>query len=415
MKFRLICPQIIKGTIDISGSKNACLPIIAGALLSKEEVIIYNVPLITDIISMIRILDDLGVEVKYDYHERKLTIHANKITKDLTCDYVTKLRASYYLISPLIHRKKEVITQYPGGCNFGDRPIDIHLELYRKIGLNITEGKFLILKRKKLHPVDITFSTITVGGTINAILSSVLIKGTTTLTNIAIEPEVIDVINFLISMGANIKFLDKRKIEIKGVKKLHKTTYKVMPDRIEAGSYILLALAKPNSQIIINNVVVEHLKNIIDVVKVLNAQIEIVNNSIKVSSQETLNSIAIKTGPYPDFPTDLQPLLSTILLRGNSTSQIMETIYPTRDSHIKELKRMGGNISICKGMITIKPSHLINGVVSSHDLRCGFAMIIAGVMTEKHMIINHSELILRGYESILDKLSKLNITCQKER
>lgn len=411
MKFKLKGPKEIIGTINISGSKNACLPIIAGALLTNEEVILYNVPLITDVISMIRILDDLGVDVKYNHTNQSLLIHPNKIKKNLTSEYVTRLRASYYLISPLIHRKKELIAKYPGGCNFGKRPIDLHLKLYRELGINITEEEIISFKRKKIHPLNITFPTITVGGTINAILSTVLVKGTSVLSNVAIEPEVLDVINFLKEMGASINFISERKIQITGVKKLHGITYKIMPDRIEAGSYLLLALAKKNSKITINNIDLKPLKNIIDVLIMLNAKLDVKDNSITVYSPNNINGIKIKTGPYPDFPTDLQPILSTILLNATGTSEINETIYPTRDSHVKELKKLKGNIHMNNGIIKIGPSVLISGIVNASDLRCGFAMIVVSAITEKQMIINNAEYILRGYENIKEKLSCLGITC----
>lgn len=414
MKIKIKSPSAIRGEIDISGSKNACLPIIAASLLSKEEITLYNVPLITDVMSMIRILDDLGVSVNYNYVENKLTIKASKIKKDLDSVFVSKLRASYYLISPLIHRKTSFVALYPGGCNFGKRPIDFHLNLYKQIGLDITEKEKLFFKKRKLHPINYTFSTITVGGTINAILVAVLIKGKTTLSNIAIEPEVIDVIQFLQSMGAKIEFVDKRTIVIEGVKELHKTTYTIMPDRIEAGSYMLLAMTKPNSKIMINNIKVSHLENVIDVVKKIGGEVNIINNAVEIKSQEIINSIKISTGPYPAFPTDLQPILSTLLLKANDVSEILETIYVSRNSHIKELIKMKADISMNQGIITIKPSSLISGMVQANDLRCGFAMIIAGMISGKSIIINQAEYIFRGYDDIMGKLCKLGIRCKKE-
>lgn len=414
MKIKIKCPSIIKGEIEISGSKNACLPIIAASLLSKEEITLYNVPLITDVISMIRILDDLGVSVNYNYVESKLVIRANRIKKDLDSCFVSKLRASYYLISPLIHRKNNFATLYPGGCNFGKRPIDFHLKLYKQMGLDITEKEKIYFKKRKLRPINYTFSTVTVGGTINAILSTVLIKGKTTLSNIAIEPEVIDVIHFLQSMGAKIQFIDKRSIVIEGVKELHKTTYSIMPDRIEAGSYMFLAMAKPNSQIKINKVNVSHLENVIEVINKLGGEITIINDSMEIKSPENIKNINISTGPYPYFPTDLQPILSTVLLNGNDTSKINETIYPSRNSHIKELSKMKASIEMNQGLITINPSPLISGMVQANDLRCGFAMIVAGVISGKQIIINQAEYIFRGYDDIMGKLCKIGIKCKKE-
>lgn len=414
MKFKIQGIKQIQGTIDISGSKNACLPMIAGALLSREEIVLQNVPLITDIVSMIRILDSLGVNVNYMYEKKVLIIHANKIKNDLTSPYVAKLRASYYLISPLIHRKKEFESIFPGGCNFGKRPIDLHLKLYKEMGIDIVEDEKLHFKRKRLKPINITFPIITVGGTINAILSTVLIKGETIVSNIAIEPEVIDVINFLKSMGADITFIGERTITIKGVKKLHKTVYKVMPDRIEAGSYMFLALAKPNSKITIQNININDLKNIIDILQSLGSKLNVHDNSLEIISPEIIQSINLSTGPYPMFPTDLQPLLSTVLLQSNGKSTINETIYPSRDSHVKELIKMKGNISMSDGIISIMPSDITNGIVNAYDLRCGFALIIAGIIAKNQTIINNAEYILRGYENITYKLSKLEIKCKKE-
>ncbi|MCI6508710.1 MAG: UDP-N-acetylglucosamine 1-carboxyvinyltransferase [Bacilli bacterium] len=405
----------IEGKIEISGSKNACLPIIGAALLTNEKVTITNVPLISDVVSFIRILDNINVNSNYDYNNRKLEISTSKIRKKIESPYINKFRASYYIIPSLLHRLKEFTFDYPGGCNFGSRPIDIHLDFFRNIGVEVIEGTKMQFKVKKLCPVNYTFSTISVGATINAIMTCCKIIGKSKLKNVSIEPEVMDVINMLNLMGAKITVLNERIIEIDGVKKLNGITYEVMPDRIEFGSYALLSLVFPKSTIKIMNLNLEYIKNILDVIIQLGGTYEVVSNYIEIKSPININPINIQTGPYPLFPTDLQPILSTVLLKATSKSEIKETIYINRNSHIVELKKAEANITMEKGNIIIYPSILNTESLRAYDLRCGFAMIVAAILCNKKCIIYDVDYILRGYENIIEKLKSINIECEIER
>ena len=414
MKYKVTGRREINGEINISGSKNASLPIIAAALLTSEMVVLENVPLISDVINMIRILDSIDVMTKYEYATRRLIIHAKKIKTIITSNYVGKLRASYYLIGALISRKHQVETVYPGGCNFTTRPIDIHLKVFEKEGVVIDVNETLKFKAKKLKPTNIDFETITVGGTINAILSSVYTKGITTLNNIAIEPEVLDVINFINQMGGDISFIGKQSLLIRGVKKLHGTTYQIMPDRIEAGSYLLLAMSIPSSNLTLKNVNIMDIQNIVKVLEQMGGNIIMKNNEITLKSPQTILPISLKAGPYPAFPTDLQPLLTTTLLGASGESCVEDLIYEKRISHLVELKKMKAIINYESSLIKVNPSILKPSIVSATDLRCGFALIIASNLAKGTTTINNAEYITRGYEECLYKLSQIGIECTKQ-
>lgn len=414
MKYKIIGSNKINGAIKISGSKNASLPIIVASILTNEEVILENIPLISDVINMIRLLDSMGVTTKYEYNERKLIIKAKKVKTSVNSEYVKKIRASYYLIGALLSRKHQVKILMPGGCNFTSRPIDIHLQVFEQQGVTIVNGNSLTLKTKRLKPVNIDFPIVTVGGTINAILSSVYTNGITTLNNIAVEPEVIDVINFINRMGGDIKFCGQQSIIIKGVKKLHGTTYQVMPDRIEAGSYLLLGASIPNSQITITGVKVQELQNVTKVLEEMGAQLQASYDRITLYSPETLNPVKLQMGPYPAFPTDLQPIISAVLLGAKGTSELEDLVYPTRNTHVRELQKMNAKIRYEDGKIIIEESKLKPSIVKATDLRCGFALIIASNMAKGSTTINNAEYITRGYEDCIHKLDSLNVNCIKE-
>lgn len=414
MKYKITGKNKIIGEINISGSKNASLPIIIASLLTKEKVILNNVPLITDVINLIRLLDELGVNVEYRYEQRQLIIQAKKVKNKVSSRYVEKLRATYYLMGVLLSRTKYVEMLHPGGCTFSKRPIDAHLYAFSLLGVKVIDDVNIKLKLSHLTPTTVDFPLITVGGTINTMLLTVLSDGVTILNNIAIEPEVIDVINFLNSMGADITFIGNNTIKIKGVKKLHSTTYEVMPDRIEAGSYLLLALSSPNSKVILNNIRITDLKNIIDVLENLGCIINATNNKITLESPSTINNLSLEIGPYPEFPTDLQPILSTVLLNAKGKSIIKDKVYVDRITHITELAKMNATIKYEDKSLIIYSSKLNSAIVSATDLRCAFALIVAGNMSSGETIINNMEYISRGYENCLKKLRQLNLICCKE-
>lgn len=416
MKLKLNGSGKIKGIVDISGAKNAVLPIIACALLTKDEMIIENVPLISDVLNMVRIIDYLGAKIEYDYQTKKLTIQAKRLKSKIDTPYVQKLRASYYIMGALITRKKKVISRYPGGCDLGKRPIDLHLKTWNSLGCKGTANhEFLTIQRNTLKPETISFPIISVGATINAILTAVRIVGQTTINNIALEPEVFDVIECLKAMGAQIDFVSERSIVVKGVNKLKGITYQVMFDRIEAGSYLLLGASIPQSEVTIQNVDSIYLNQTIETLQQMGCEIQINDRSITLISPLKLNSLNLATGPYPSFPTDLQPLLSTVLLRAEENSTIIDHIYPNRFSHILEINKLNGKAKVNNGQLTIYHSMLRGGEVVVRDLRCGFALIIAAGMADGSTILHDGEILLRGYENLLVKLQMLGVNIETVR
>lgn len=413
MKYVIKSNKDIDGIIEASGSKNAALPIIAGALLTSEEVVLQNVPLITDVIQMIKLMNLIGCQTKYDEQNKKLTITSKKLSKKNKFNDVINIRASYYIMTALIHRKKNFLFMYPRGCNFTDRPIDIHLAIFREYKIQVEEKDGILIQRNELQPINIIFPKISVGGTINAIMLGVLVKGITRLDNISIEPEVIDFIKYLNSMGAKISFVDKRKIEITGVKKLHGTNYSIMSDRIEIGSYILLSLSKPNSKLTIEKAKQDDIQNILNIVRELGGDYNIENEKIFVQSPMILQPINLTIGPYPAFPTDLQPILSTLCLCATGESIIKDRVYPNRNTHLHEISKAGGNVIESNDGVKIVPSKLNPTQFLAHDLRCGFAMIIACLLTKGESSIDNFQILNRGYENIISKLSNIGIECVK--
>ena len=396
----------INGEVKISGSKNAALPIIVSTLLFKEKVTLYNVPYISDVINMIEILKDIGCIINYE--NETLNIDSTKIKKKINSKYISKLRASYYLMGALSTRMKCFDIDYPGGCKFTLRPIDIHISSFRKLGIIIEESEKIKFSNINIKDTIITLPKISVGVTINIILATTISNAKVIINNASIEPEVIDLIQFLNKAGANIKH-KKRKIEINGVEKLNPISYTVMPDRIEAASFLLLASCIPNSSLLIKNVRYDDLKEVVVTLEEMKNKITLINDSIKIDSPNKIKGIEKTIAEYPSFPTDLQPILCTTLLSASSPSIITDSIYPDRISHIEELNKLGGNIYFNNGKIYIYPSKLNSGKVYAKDLRCGFAMIIAGILSSEYVEIEDFNYILRGYSSILDKLKSINI------
>ena len=402
----------IYGEIRASGSKNAALPIIVASLLIKEKVVLKNIPFIKDVIGIIRILESIGAKVKYDCNNGYLEITSKKINYKVDSKYVSKIRASYYLMGVLISRKKYFEIDYPGGCNFEERPIDIHLDSFSKLNIKIEEKEMLKFYKEELIPRKIILKKVSVGATINIILATTISSGITIIENASIEPEVEDVINFLNEAGACINIINKN-IIIKGVDKLKSVTYTIMGDRIEAGSYLLLASCVPCSNLIVKKVNPIYMSEVINVLKRLGCIVKVTSDEILMQSPVLLKSINEEVDAYPSFPTDLQPILSTVLLKANGESIVKDNVYKKRISHIKELNKLSGNIFYENETIYINKSHITNGECISHDLRCGFALICAGVMSDDFIKIKNAENILRGYEDIINKLTSVGVTIKK--
>ena len=406
MKLKITKCENLSGTVNISGSKNVTLPIIAAALLSKKKVILRNIPLITDVLLMIEIIKSMGVYVKREKH--RLVIKAKSFNPMIDSKDVTKFRGSYYLIGACLARYNMCSIKCPGGCNFSKRPIDMHIKAFEELGFKIDKyNEVLYIKKEQETKSEIVFDKKSLGTTINTIIASSLLNKPIKLINISIEPEVLETIIFLKKLGINIIQKNDNlyifKNEIK--RNIH---FKIISDRIEAGSYMLLASAFKNSEVIIKNAPTKYLESVIKTLEDLGSNIEIKENNIIVKGK-SVKALNLEINEYPSFPTDLQPILSTILLRGNNESTIKDNIYPKRSSHISELTKMNAKIRNYKDKIIIYKSDLIGTRVSAKDLRMAFGLVIAGCIASGETIIENAEILLRGYEQPILKLKKIGV------
>lgn len=397
----------LNGEVKISGSKNASLPIIAASILSGKKTTLFNVPDIHDTQVTLKILRYLGCKV-YKNHD-KIEINSKYIDKmEIPENLMREMRSTVILAGALLGRFKEVTFSYPGGCDIGARPIDLHLKSFKKLGINIAEEYgFIRCSCDKIVGANIDLDFPSVGATENIILASVFAQGKTSITNAAREPEIVDLVNILNKMGAKISGEGTNVIEIEGVTKLHEVKYRVMPDRIEAGTF-LCAGAMAGGKIKITNARTEQLIPIISKLEEAGCQIEKDNTSVTLQAPKRLKAIEIKTMPYPGFPTDMQSIFGSMLSFAKGTSIITENIFENRFKYLQELKRMGakskqeGNVSIITGV-----KMLTGAKVKSTDLRGGAAMVLAGLKAKGITEVTNIEYILRGYEGLEVKLRKL--------
>ena len=397
----------LNGEVKISGSKNASLPIIAASILSGKKTTLFNVPDIHDTQVTLKILRYLGCKV-YKNHDR-IEINSKYIDKmEVPESLMREMRSTVILAGALLGRFREVTFSYPGGCDIGARPIDLHLKSFKKLGINIAEEYgFIRCSCDKIVGVDIDLDFPSVGATENIILASVFAQGKTSITNAAREPEIVDLVNILNKMGARISGEGTNVIEIEGVTKLHEVKYRVMPDRIEAGTF-LCAGAMAGGKIKITNARTEQLIPIISKLEEAGCQIEKDNTSVTLQAPKRLKAIEIKTMPYPGFPTDMQSIFGSMLSFAKGTSIITENIFENRFKYLQELKRMGakskqeGNVAIITGV-----KMLTGAKVKSTDLRGGAAMVLAGLKAKGITEVTNIEYILRGYEGLETKLRKL--------
>ena len=397
----------LKGEVRISGSKNASLPIIAASILNGGKTTLYNVPNIHDTQITLKILKKLGCKIKKN--KEKIEINSTYITqKEISEDLMREMRSTVILAGALIGRFKEATFSYPGGCDIGARPIDLHLKAFKKLGINIEEEYgFIRCSCDKIIGTNIDLDFPSVGATENIILASVLAEGKTTITNAAREPEIVDLVKMLRKMGAKISGEGTNIIEINGVRKLEDVKYRIMPDRIEAGTF-LCAGAITGGNIKIINAIPEHLVPIISKLEEANCKIKIENNIIIIDAPQRLKAIEIKTMPYPGFPTDLQSIFGTVLSVAKGTSIITENIFENRFRYLAELKRMGAKIKQENNVAIISGVKRLSGTaVQSTDLRGGAAMVLAGLEAKGITKVSNIEYILRGYEDIDKKLNKL--------
>ena len=408
--------KMLEGSIKVSGAKNATVALIPACVLATDIVKIVGIPNISDVRSLKEILEYMNVKVTTPSLDSMVIDPREMVNKPLVIDAVSKLRASYYFMGGLLGKYKKVVIRMPGGCNLGPRPIDLHLKGFKALGADIQyQDDNYIISADKLVGTKIYLDIASVGATINIIMAAVYAQGETTIENAAREPEIIDCITLLNEMGADIRVGGTSKITINGVEKLSGCFHEIIPDRIEAGTYLILAAAMAK-QVTIENVIPYHLESLIS--KLIEMGVEIDSQIDKIvvrKSDNCLKKVDIKTMPYPGFATDLQAPLTALLTQAVGNSSVTETIYKERFKHCQQLNKMGANIIITPpSAIVVGPTSLSGTDVWATDLRCGAALVIAALMAKGTTIIHDIYHIDRGYEDIVSKLSDLGANIRRE-
>ena len=418
-KFVVHGPCRLQGKVNISGAKNAAVAIIPATLLVKGKCHLENVPDISDIRAYYKILESLGSKLTFISKNEVIIDNSNVTSAIASYELTSKFRASYYLLGSLLGRFNEVQISLPGGCNLGARPIDQHIKAFERLGANVEvkRGNVYATRKERLKGAPIFLDVVSVGATMNAILAATLAEGTTVIENVAKEPHIVDLANFLNSTGAKIKGAGTDTIKITGVDELkQKSSYSIIPDQIEAGTF-MVAAAVTKGDVIINNCIPKHLEPISAKLIEAGAIIEESESSIHVKMDKRPNAFSIKTMPYPGFPTDMQPQMSILLTICNGTGIIVETIWESRFQYTDELAKMGADISAHGTTAIIKGvDKLYSAPVRSHDLRAGAAMVIAGLIAEGDTEVYDIFHILRGYENMVEKFNALgaNIEYKKD-
>lgn len=397
----------LEGTTYVSGSKNASLPIIAATLLNGGVNKLYNVPKIHDTQMMYKILELLGCKIKKSHG--KIIIDSREIhSVEIPENLMQEMRSSVIIVGALIARNKEAIFTYPGGCDIGARPIDLHMKAFEKLGVKITEESgYIHCKAEEMIGKDIQLDFPSVGATENIMLASVFAKGTTRIINAAMEPEITDLQNALNKMGAKVRGAGTNNITIKGVENLKDLSYNIIPDRIEAGT-LLCAAAITGGSITLEKVVPEHIETLTNKLQEMGCELEITNHKITLKSPKRLKPVDIKTLPYPGFPTDMQSIISTTLTTAKGTSIIVENIFENRYKYMGELKKMGAKVTIEGRTAVVKGVRKLGKAnVKATDLRGGASLVLAGLSAKGRTIIDNIEYILRGYENLEQKLTSL--------
>ncbi len=402
------------GEVEIGGAKNAALAILAAAVMTDDTVLIENMPDVRDTNVMLQAMESIGVKVdRVDRHTVKISAKNVKghVIED---DYIKKIRASYYLIGALLGKYKEAEVSLPGGCNIGSRPIDQHLKGFRALGakVDIAHG-MIIAKADALKGNHIYLDVVSVGATINVMLASIMAEGVTIIENSAKEPHVVDVANFLNSMGANIKGAGTDVIRVRGVDKLHGTEYAIIPDQIEAGTF-MFAAAVTKGDVTVKNVIPKHLESISAKLLEIGCEIEESDDAVRVVAAKPLTHTHVKTLPYPGFPTDMQPQITVALALSSGTSIVTESIFENRFKYVDELTRMGANIKVEGNTAIIDGVTRYTGAsITAPDLRAGAALVLAGLVAEGYTTVDDIRYIERGYEDFEIKLRSLGAQIEK--
>ena len=402
------------GEVEIGGAKNAALAILAAAIMTDETVTIENLPNVRDINVLLSAMEGIGAKIeRVSAHKVKIN---GSLISNLSVDYefIKKIRASYYLLGALLGKYKSAEVALPGGCNIGSRPIDLHLKGFRALGANVDIQHGLIAARaEKLVGTHIYLDKVSVGATINIMMAASMAEGKTIIENAAKEPHVVDVANFLNSMGANIRGAGTDVIRIVGVEKLHKTEYSIIPDQIEAGTY-MFAAAATKGDVTVKNVIPKHLEATTAKLIEVGCEVEEFDDAVRVVASKPLHHTQVTTLPYPGFPTDMQPQMSVVLGISEGTSTVTESIFENRVKYVDELTRMGEDIKVERNIAIINGVKGYTGArVSAPDLRAGAALVIAGLSAEGITIVDDIHFIERGYEEFEKKLRTLGAQIEK--
>ena len=398
----------LEGKVKISGAKNSAVALLPATILCDDTVTLHNVPDISDVDALVDILNYLGAKVD-NYEEESYRIDTKQMqNREIIEEMSNKLRASYYFMGALLGKYKKAVVSYPGGCSIGSRPIDLHLKGFESLGAKIEyEENNIIISAEELKGSNIYLDFASVGATINIMLAAVKAEGTTIIDNAAREPEIVNIAMFLNSMGAKITGAGTSTIRIKGVKNMHSSVHEVIPDRIEAGTYIMIGACACKS-LVVENIIPEHLEALTQKLLEMGVDLKIEDESIYVSNKNKLKAVKIKTQVYPGFPTDMQQIMSSLMTTAEGRSVIEETIYENRFQNLYEIKKMGANVEINsnKGYI-FGPTKLRGKTVNATDLRAGASLVLAALIAEGTTTINNADYILRGYEHITEKLTSL--------
>ena len=402
------------GEVEIGGAKNAALAILVAAIMTDETVLIDNLPDVSDINVMLDAISEIGAMVqRIDRH----TVRINASTvQNVSIEYesMKKISGSYYFLGALLGKYRRAEVPLPGGCNIGSRPIDQHLKGFRALGAEVTiEGGMVIAEAEQLQSTHLFFDVVSVGATINVMMAAAMAEGKTILENVAKEPHVVDVANFLNSMGANIKGAGTDVIRIKGVPKLHKTEYSIIPDQIEAGTF-MFAAAATKGDVTVLNVIPKHLEATTAKLVEIGCEVEEFDDAVRVVAKDRLKSTHVKTLPYPGYPTDMQPQIGVTLALCEGTSVITESIFENRFKYLDELTRMGATVKIEGNSAIIEGVEKLSGArVGAPDLRAGAALVIAGMATDGITIVDDIVYIQRGYERFEEKLRGLGAIIER--
>ena len=400
----------ISGTIEISGSKNATLPILASTILSNKKILLSNVPIVKDVETMVELLSTIGSNIKFDKKRKKISIYnKRKLTTFASYRLLKTMRAGVLVLGPLLAKYGFAKVSLPGGCAIGSRPINFHLDALKKMGakIKIKSGYVVARAKKGLKGSNIRFPEISVGATENILLAACFSKGKTKLSNCAIEPEIQDLVIFLKKLGCEIKWTGRRNLEIEGIKKIKSATHKIIFDRIEAGTYMIAALLT-NGKVKIKNINLNIMSVVIKLLKSMGSKILKRKNYVVVSGSKNLKSSIVKTNPYPGFPTDLQAQLMVLMTKAKGISKIKESIFENRFMHVSELRRMGAQINIKENKATIFGIKKLNGAeLMATDLRASVSLVLAGLSANNRTIVNRVYHLDRGYEKIEKKLRKV--------